>query len=145
MTRISINRGAIERRFSGIPLSGGGFGTASAQRLADRMAAQARRNASGQLLRERSGQLKDSVRPIVRTDPRTGATEIGVGSTAPYAGHLEHGTPAHTISARRGGFLVSEPGHPDPLRKRMRSVNHPGFAAKRWLASAVASVVGRRV
>jgi hypothetical protein len=113
------------------------------------MVAQARKHALGELLRGRTGDLSKSVRKIVRTDPRTGAIEVGVGSVAPYAYYLEFGTKAHTIRPNPPRkFLVSngprsKGPNPTPLRGRRRVVNHPGNPPKFWLKLAVQKVVGR--
>lgn len=111
--------------------------------LAERMAEQARRNASGELLRRRTGLLAESVRPIVRLDPLSDGVRVGVGSLAPYAGYLEHGTGPHPIVARNRRFLASRADNPDPLERPRRGVNHPGNEPKHWLRAAVMSVIGR--
>jgi len=148
MSQVTVNHGAINRFFAIRPLGGTGFagggGTGSARVLAQRMATQARQNASGGVVRSRSGILAQSVRPIVRETPI--GVEIGVGTTVEYGGFLERGVPGqHIIAPRRiDRLLASAPGHPDPLRGPRRFVIHPGIPAKHWLRQAVDSVIGRR-
>lgn len=144
MSRVTVNPGAIDRFFAARPLAGAGFPglrTGSAELLAARMARVARRNASGQVVRARTGDLANSVRGIVRPHPR-GGTEIGVGTTLEYGAYLENGTEGQYIIAPRriDRLLVSAPGHPDPLRGPRRFVIHPGIQAEGWLRQAVNDV-----
>lgn len=146
MSTVTINRPGIERFFERNPLGGGTAvgGITNPQVLARRMVSVAKNNVSGSIVRQRSGTLRESIKPIVRPDPRAGALEVGVGSTAPYSGHLEHGTSKKNYVIRPRPpkrFLVSAPGHPDPLQGRRRSVNHPGIRPKKFLDQAVKTVI----
>jgi hypothetical protein len=116
-----------------------------AEQLAAQMVAKARRNASGEILRQRSGTLAASVVPIIRQDPVSGVFEVGVGSTAPYSDFLESGTtgPYPIVPHPPRRFLASRADNPDPLRNPQRSVEHPGIVGKHWLRAAVNSVIGR--
>lgn len=59
---------------------------------------------------------------------------------APHAIYLEDGTQSHTITPRDpDGWLVSAPGHPDPLSRPMRSVNHPGNVGSHFLREALSA------
>ena len=145
MSRVTINRVGIENFFARTPLAGVGFAglkSGSAERLADQMVREAEKNVTGAVVRGRSLRLYTSLQPIVRGS-RRGGIEVGVGSTAPYAGHIEKGTGAHAIRPRRRKYLVSAPGHPDPLRGRRRIVNHPGNPPFEPLRKAVNTVIGR--
>lgn len=151
MSTVRVNEAAIRGFFRNRTLGGGSFvgSERSARQLAFRMVVQAKKNASGDLLEKRSGQLADSVHPIIRVDPR-GGIEVGVGSTAPYADYLESGTRAHEIPSKvingKRRYLKSYPNHPpnrNPLRYPQVKVNHPGNTAKHWLRSAVNSVAAR--
>lgn len=145
MSVVTVNEFAVRFFFEQQALRGASLPglDRSANRIARRITDAAKRNASGEVVRRRTGFLADSLEPIVRTHARTGALEVGVGSTAPYAGYLEHGTSGgYTIRPVRTSFLVSAPGHPDPLSRPQRQVTHPGIEAKRFLQKAVDEVVG---
>lgn len=107
------------------------------------MVAEARRNASGQVVKGRTGELARSVVPILR--PFIGGdTEIGVGTTLKYGQYLEEGTELHVIAPRNiAGMLASDSSNPSPLRAPRRFVIHPGNDAKRWLHKAVFGVLRR--
>lgn len=118
-----------------------------AERVANRMAAQARRNASGAVLKRRTGFLAQSVYPIAREELATGDLIVGVGTTADYGKVLEEGgAPHHIGSPIVGGrplYLLRSNGpnskgpNPTPLLRPQVGVNHPGPTAKRWLTKAV--------
>lgn len=130
-----------------------------AETLARAMVRAAQRNAGE--LNQRTGKLKDSVVPIVRKSPRSGALVVGVGTTVEYGKHLEEGTRAHPITPQRpfkgrgkGGYFlrsntqreIAARGHnPKPLRRPQLKVNHPGNREYRWLRRAVTTVMGRGV
>ena len=131
--------------------------SARANRIGDRMVAQARRNASGEVVESRTGDLARSVVKILRPNPRGGIT-VGVGTTLEYGALLENGSPPHTISVgpgfgalgrppyvlKSGGPYDRPPGfqNPRPLYGAV-SVNHPGNQPFHWLRKAVFSVIGR--
>lgn len=164
MSRITINEAAIESFFERGALAGAAIpGTnTSVERMANLMLRKARENASGGVVRKRTGSLRDSLEKIIRTDPRTGDIEVGVGSTAEYAKTLEYGSDKHNYpidaknyffskgsGAARGPWLISARDHPDPLvgrdgkRRAFKSVNHPGIEAKKFLRKAVNEVAFR--
>jgi hypothetical protein len=145
MTTVRIFNNNIESFFErqamrGTALPGVGR---SAERLANVMERNAIRNATGEVLQERTGEVGRSVVKIVRPDPRTGAIEVGVGTTSQVGGHLENGTSPHPITPTTGvKFLVSggprgKGPNPNPLHGRRRRVNHPGNPPLRWLRKAV--------
>lgn len=132
-----MHPGNIRTFFQGRPLAGTGVGAqrgaggGQATALAARMVARARANASGAgELQLRTGALRDSVVPIIRTDVRTDATVVGVGTTVDYGAALEIGAEPHPITAwGRPGIYVE----------------HPGNKAYFWLSDAVRSVMPGRV
>lgn len=165
---ITINQAAIESFFERRAIAGASIPGAdsSVERMANRMLRKAKANASGStpsagVVRKRTGDLAESLKKIIRTDPRTGSVEIGVGSTIEYSKWVEDGSPAHQIVARnfrlKSGpmkgtpVLWSAPGHPDPLVgiygpgrfSPIRQVNHPGNDAKKFLRKAVDDVAFR--
>lgn len=148
---VIIHRGNIESFFDRRAFGGVATGVGrSGDRLADRMVVEAQRNASGRMMNMRTGGVALSVRKIVRRNPKTGATQIGVGTISEVGGHLANGTSAHEIRPRTGKYLVSngprsKGPNPTPLRKRQRRVSHPGNAPIPWLRDAVNRVIGRPV
>lgn len=118
-----------------------------ARRLADRIAAQARRNASGEVVKRRTGYLAQSVYPIAREELTTGDLIVGVGTTADYGKVLEEGGVPHHIGSPivngRPLYLLRSNGpnskgpNPTPLERPQIGVNHPGPTAKRWLSKAL--------
>ena len=147
MTVVTVHTHLIERFFERRTLSGASTVSpdSTANRVAARIVRQAVANASGEVVRERDGNLKNSVVKIVRPSARSGAIEIGVGTTLKYGAVLEVGGEPHLIRAVNRPFLVSAPNNPTPLRKRgLREVPHPGPTAKKWLSQAVFSVTGRQ-
>lgn len=162
MSRVTIFHSNINSFMQRNELSVRGTGVAGqagrASRIGDRMVAQARRNASGEVVDSRTGDLANSVVKILRPHPRGGIT-VGVGTTLEYGGFLENGTDPHTISISGGAFaalgrapyLLKSGGPYDkppffqnknPLRGAV-SVNHPGNQPFHWLRKAVFAVVGR--
>jgi len=124
-----------------------------AQRAASRVAAQARRNASGAVVKRRTGFLAESVYPIAREDFVSGDLIIGVGSTADYGKVLEEGGAPHHIGSPivngRPLYLLRSNGpnskgpNPTPLDRPQVGVNHPGPTAKRWLSKALQDALVR--
>lgn len=149
-----VQRNALS--FGGSTLSGSGI--TRANRIGERMAAQARRNARGEVVNSRTGDLANSVVKIVRPNPRGGIT-VGVGTTLKYGAYLENGTEPHTISINgaafgalgRAPYVLRSGGPKDrpPFFQNSRpllgavSVRHPGNQATHWLRKAVLSVIGR--
>jgi hypothetical protein len=153
LSTVRVNHAAINSFFQRQSVFGGsaipGVGK-NAERLAAAMVREAEKNAQT-LFRvrgtssERYGvNVAESVRPIVRTNAKTGGIEVGVGTISPVGGYLENGTRAHGISARRAPYLRSAPNHPDPLIGfKIKSVSHPGNKPYLWLQKAVNTVTGR--
>ena len=52
-----------------------------------------------------------------------------------YSDYIEEGTSAHIIEGNP--FLMSEPGHPDPLEYPRAWVNHPGTPAFKYMETAL--------
>lgn len=149
MTNITINRNGINSFFERQAFGGAITGTGrAANRLADRMVDEAVKNASGRMLHMRTGEVAKSVQKIVRRNPKTGAVEVGVGTTSKVGGHLANGAAPHTITPRSGKYLQSngprsKGPNPTPLRRRQRRVSHPGNRPIPWLRDAVNRVIGR--
>lgn len=166
-----MNEAAINTFFERRALAGGSIPGAdrSIEAMGTRMLQKARSNANTKIaagtkqigaVRKRSGVLHDSLKKIVRVDPRTGQVEVGVGSTARYAEWLEYGSPGHEIKAKNhyfkrgvgaaaGPWLISAKNHPDPLVGRdgkpraFKKVKHPGTQAKYFIRKAVHDVAFR--
>lgn len=147
MTVVTIHTHLIERFFERKTISGAGLGgpNATANRLATQIVRKAHANASGGIVESRDGNLLNSIVRIVRPSARSGAIEIGVGTTVKHGAILEVGGVPHQITAHTLKGLISAPNNPNPLRKRgMMEVPHPGPTAKHWMSEAVISVIGRR-
>jgi hypothetical protein len=145
MSRVTINEAGIQSFFRRSPLAGAGIPglrSGDADRIAARMLVFAQREV-GARFNQRTGVLLGSLRQIVRVDLRSGALEVGVGSTAEHAKYLEYGTPAHEIRPSGRKFLVSEANNPTPLRGRRLVVNHPGNQPFFFLRKAVNEAIGR--
>lgn len=149
MSTVTVNRAAVDRFMDRQGFGGAISGTSrSANLLADRMVVEAQRNATGRMMNMRTGGVAQSVRKIVRKNPKTGVIEVGVGTISEVGGHLANGTRAHSITPRTRKFLVSngprsKGPNPTPLRGRRRHVSHPGSAPIPWLRDAVNRVIGR--
>lgn len=144
MSAVRVNEGAVRRFFQSSPLAGvgvPGLRSGSAERLAERAVRFAEREVES-TFHERTGELRQSLRAIVRTHAG-GGVEIGVGSTAPHAKYLEDGTIPHEIRPVNARFLVSTPDNPTPLRGRRLRVSHPGNRAYGFLRKSLALATGR--
>lgn len=113
------------------------FGPVSADcvRRAENVRDLAMQNAQAQF-RTRTGNLVDSIGLFPGEDGQGFNCEVGTDG-APYGLLLELGTHEHAIRAVNAPFLVSEPGHPDPLWTYHRAVMHPGFPPRPWLEPAL--------
>lgn len=154
MSRVTAHRGNINRFFAARPgLGGAGTGGAGAERIAARMITfvKAEMKASG--INERSGELLDSLVPIIAPDPR-GGVRVGVGSTSITAKYLTEGTTPHQINAPFvGGRPVyplrsngprSKGYNPTPLRgSPIYFVNHPGNLPNDFIRRGVNAAIGR--
>lgn len=131
MATVKVNEAAIRSALSGGIVGtgprgrGGNATTQRARVLANLITAQAVKNASGEIVQERTGDLKRSMRPIVRETPR--GVEVGVGSTIEYSQYLEEGTDPHEITIRRGRVV--------------RTVQHPGNRPFQILENAKKTVL----
>lgn len=160
MSRVTVFQSNIDSFLQRNALSFGGSTVQGvgrrADRLGDRMVAEARNNARTRFNR-RTGELADSVVKIRRVSP-SGAITVGVGTTVQHGAYLENGTDPHIISApfavsrpvyllRSGGKKDRPPGYqnPRPLRGAL-SVRHPGSKkGMHWLRDAVQTVIARGV
>ena len=86
--------------------------------------------------RSRSGNLLQSIGTFPNETPRGLEVEVGTDG-APHGKLLEEGTSEHIILPQSQRVLVSEPGHPDPLRSPRTIVNHPGTPPRPWLVPAL--------
>lgn len=80
----------------------------------------------------RSGDLKDSIEPRMRTTARGATGEIVIG--AEHASFVKDGTPPHTISAKNARFLRFEVGGRTVFAK---SVKHPGTKPNDFVSGGV--------
>src|SRR6516162_6987440 len=95
-------------------------------------------NASGGMMRRRTGLLADSVK--VEPVFFAGETGFSIGTERPEGYWLNQGTKRHVIPKtplEKDKWLFSAPGHPDPLLARHKSVNHPGTRPRPWLTDAL--------
>ena len=91
---------------------------------------------TGQVLRNRSGRLRDSISPRVT---ESGNTVVGeVGTNVAYASIHEYGgrTPAHDIFPRKGRALAFMMGGKQVI---VKSVHHPGsvFPERSFMRTAL--------
>jgi len=106
------------------------------KRRAENVAEKARRNASGGVVHQRTGNLADSV----YVEPKEVHFEPGqvVGTDLPYGLWLEQGQDPRIISVNQAPVLRSDDLNPNPLiRRDLVSVSWPGYASKPWLSGAL--------
>lgn len=104
-------------------------------RRAETVAQFSRENVQAQF-RSRTGNLLESIDTFPQDTAAGLQVQVGTDG-APYGRLLETGSPAHEIVAVNAPVLFSEPGHPDPLLRAQRLVNHPGTTPKPWLVPAL--------
>lgn len=109
-------------------------------RRAETVAQFSRENVQAQF-RSRSGNLLASIDTFPSESADGLQVEVGTDG-APYGRLLETGSPAHGIAAVNAPVLFSEPGHPDPLLRAQRFVNHPGGVPRPWLVPALRDGIG---
>lgn len=150
MSRVTVFQSNINSFMQRNALSFGGSTiagqSARANRIGDRMVAQARRNASGEVVQRRTGALAASVVKIIRPHPRGGIT-VGVGTTLLYGKILEEGSEVRNYPiGSLDQLLASDRSRTDigALEHPVRGpVTHPGVDATHWLRKAVLTVIGR--
>jgi hypothetical protein len=105
--------------------------TVAMSRSVANVLARARINLSGRFLRTRTGKGLRSVRAKVTATPSeiTGT----IGSPVFYLRMLERGFPAQVMTTRKKGFRFFAGGHVI----RVKSIHHPGVAARPWLRTAL--------
>lgn len=156
MTKVIINQLAINRFFQRSPFAGAGvpgLKSGTADRIAARMLIFVQAEARSQF-HVRTGDLVESLRPIIRIDSSTGRTEVGVGSVVEHASYLENGTSPHPIPLSPfiggGRYLISngprsKGPNPTPLEGRRLFVHHPGNRAFGFIRRGVNRAIGRPI
>jgi hypothetical protein len=106
--------------------------------LGARVDARAKRNASGPIVKVRTGNLRASIHTDIRTT--AGTIKGVVQADAPYALAVHGGQKPHTIVPRRAGGVLAwrSPGGQPRFARR---VQHPGTHARPFLTDALHSEI----
>lgn len=109
--------------------------TRALPKMARAVYSRASANLSGRLVRVRTGRLRDALRQVI--EPRAnGLPAAEVGTIHPSLGPVfEGGAAAHQITSPRGRLLRFRVASGRWITTK--SVQHPGIAPRRWLATAV--------